>query len=66
MAESYSAMMVYQLKALLKEHGLTTSGVKQDLVARLVQADAEAAGCLPLWNVFVYSFLFFQSHLSKS
>ena len=37
--QAYSAKKVAELKALLKEKGLAVSGVKKDLVARLVLAD---------------------------
>jgi len=40
MAETYNVKTVNELKVLLKERGLTSTGVKQDLVTRLVQAEA--------------------------
>ena len=46
--QTYSAKKVAELKALLKEKGLAVSGVKKDLVARLLLAD-HSAGPGSLW-----------------
>lgn len=36
-SDSWDGMTVVQLRAVLKEHGLTVSGKKADLVKRLVE-----------------------------
>ena len=41
MAESYKTKTVVELKYMLKEQGLPIIGVKQDLVARLVNAQGK-------------------------
>ena len=46
--QTYSAKKVAELKALLKEKGLAVSGVKKDLVARLVLAD-DSTGLASHW-----------------
>jgi len=40
MAEDYESMTVAQLKEVLREQGLTLSGKKSELIARLVEANA--------------------------
>jgi len=41
---AFSQMTVKALKALLKERGLTQSGLKKELVQRLAEADERGGG----------------------
>ncbi|CDK24375.1 unnamed protein product [Kuraishia capsulata CBS 1993] len=45
---SYAGLTVVQLKEKLKEKGLSTSGVKSDLVARLTESDGATTAEAPV------------------
>ena len=65
LVEFYSAMTVHELKVLLKERGVPSTGLKKDLVARLVQAETE--GRIDLTSVFMFiKLIFYQGLLARA